>query len=248
MNAFFAMTGRSTGFHPLPPPPVPTFDVSWLNGGLLAGAGDSLTRGVGSTFNANGYLPQIKVVLASLGCTVDIYNGGVDSATTGGINANATANIDPLYDPMRPCVYLYEGGGNDIYFGGDAAVASSITGNWTGLDDRVSGWRKILIVSPDRGIDPTIGPPVETPAGQDRTEYRTSLTAMRSGLVSGYATHAEAIVMLQDNPLLVCTDFSVCNNDEVHWRDNGYGYWAAASPIIPGAVTNVLAVLGSMTA
>ena len=77
-----------------------------------------------------------------------------------------------------------------------------------------------------RGVDPTIGPPVETPAGQDETDYMASLATCEANMEANYGSHADLFIKLQDNPHLQDVADAGYLADRVHFHDSGYGYWA----------------------
>jgi len=229
INAFFAMgcaagTGGGGGGGETPPPG----SLEWLQDYLLLVSGDSTTVGVGTPSGHEGYPEQMVTKLADLVITVDMTNGGVSSAVTGGINATADAVLDPLIVEGAKVLYIYSGGGNNVFQNGDADVANAIAGNWEGLDDRraraaLVGADIITVCMPpfDRGVADTSGPP--TPAGQNRADFRTSMETLREGLRSDFASHADYLFDTAEDTGLLCTNSELCNPDETHWLVPGYG-------------------------
>jgi hypothetical protein len=203
---------------------------SSLDGANIFCTGNSLTRGFGASAGQD-YPSQLFDLLTEAGVVGHtVTNVGHDSQTSSQLNVEATFEIDPFLDPARRNIVICNEIGNDIYFNGDVASAlvnfQALCEHWVGNPIPVE---VVVLGLADRGLDPTIGPPVLTPFGDTRTQYRTKMSAAETLLeatVMGFTGVVAFSRLLSDPALANCLNLTYFYADQTHNHDAGYARYA----------------------
>lgn len=171
--------------------------------------GNSLTRGGGTT----PYPQQVSERFPFSENGTLVYNKGVDGQTTPQMIADASTDIDPLYNASVKSVLIAWEVGNDIYFNGSVLNAYNNFVTYCN-DRRLVGWKVIAISLTPRDQS--------TPFGDNSAQFEVKLQQANVLMLNNWIEFSDAIIDLRSDPRLATITLDYWNPDLVHLNAAGY--------------------------
>ena len=171
----------------------------------------------GNSLTAGGYggltYPQLLAATLPMATNgTQVINKGVGGQQTSQMIADATTEIDSLYEEDRTCILIAWEVGNDIYFNNDVAAAQIRFAEYCNAR-RAIGWKVIAI---------TCTPRISfTDAGQQAT-YESRLQQANTWMLDNYSSFCDAIVNARQDARLQTVSSTYWNPDNIHLKQSGY--------------------------